>query len=252
MMQVGENWECTYCGHAQVLTVQRMHERAHAQNVQGWKEENLLPIVFISSIVCANQACRELTLFAALGRTSNKGSREQFLPPVQTWNLLPASSAKPQPDCIPESLRRDYYEACAIRDLSPKASATIIRRCLQGMIRDFCGISKKRLIDEIDALRELMNQGKAPAGVQPDSVEAIDHVRGIGNIGAHMESDINVIIDVDPNEAQTLIELTELLFDEWYVAREDRMRRLAKLKDIAQSKKDQKQQNTPPTTPGTI
>jgi hypothetical protein len=43
-------------------------------------------------------------------------------------------------------------------------------------------------------------------------VEAIDIVRNIGNIGAHMEADINVIVDVDPDEAQTLIELIETLF----------------------------------------
>jgi len=96
------------------------------------------------------------------------------------------------------------------------------------------------LIDEIIALRTRVQDGKAPLGVQPDTVEAIDHVRGIGNIGAHMEADINVIVDVDGNEAQTLIELTELLFDEWYVAREARTKRLEHLKSIADAKKEQK------------
>jgi hypothetical protein len=33
-------------------------------------------------------------------------------------------------------------------------------------------------------------------------VDAIDHVRKIGNIGAHMEADINVIVEVEPKEAQ--------------------------------------------------
>jgi hypothetical protein len=82
------------------------------------------------------------------------------------------------------------------------------------MIRDFCKISKHRLIDEIKELRKRVNEDQAPLGVQPDTVDAIDHVRKIGNIGAHMETDINVIVDVDPNEAQVLIELAELLFEE--------------------------------------
>ena len=56
----------------------------------------------------------------------------------------------------------------------------------------------------------------------PESVEAIDHVRTIGNIGAHMEKDIDLIIEVDPGEAQALIELIELLFEEWYVAKYER------------------------------
>jgi hypothetical protein len=147
-------------------------------------------------------------------------------------------------------LRRDYEEACAIRDLSPKASATITRRCIQGIIRDFCGISRNRLIGEINELRRLVDAGQAPPGVQADAVDAIDHVRQIGNIGAHMEGDINVIVDVDPDEAQVLIGLTELLFDEWYVAREQRTQRLAKLRVIAAEKKQIRHQKQlpPPDT----
>jgi hypothetical protein len=85
----------------------------------------------------------------------------------------------------------------------------------------------------------MVDAGQAPAGVQADTVDAIDHVRQIGNIGAHMEKDINLIVDVDPDEAQVLIELTELLFDEWYVARKTRTERLTKLGVIAGEKKEQ-------------
>ena len=42
-----------------------------------------------------------------------------------------------------------------------------------------------------------------------------------------------------------LIELTELLFDEWYVARAARTDRLGKLKSIAADKRDQKQAPSP-------
>ena len=41
--------------------------------------------------------------------------------PYLTRQIIPESSAKPQPDCIPAPLREDYYESCKIRDLSPKA-----------------------------------------------------------------------------------------------------------------------------------
>jgi hypothetical protein len=104
------------------------------------------------------------------------------------------------------------------------------------MIRDFCGIKKSRLIDEIKELRKRVDAGDAPRGVQHDSIDAIDHVRGIGNIGAHMEKDINTIIDVDPDEAQRLIELTEMLFEEWYEARHRRELRLKKIGAIAAEK----------------
>jgi hypothetical protein len=64
-----------------------------------------------------------------------------------------------------------------------------------------------------------------------------ESVRSIGNIGAHMEKDINLIIDVEPEEAQALIELTETLFQEWYVGRHERQQRLARVAKIAGEKK---------------
>lgn len=155
----------------------------------------------------------------------------------ETHHLRPENLSKQQPAYIPQPLREDYLEACLIRDKSPKASATLARRCLQGMIRDFCKISRGTLGGEIEALRKRVSEGSAPKGVTEESVDAIDAVRSIGSIGAHMEKDINVIVDVDPGEAQALIELIELLFDEWYVAQHRRASKLARVNSIAAEKK---------------
>jgi hypothetical protein len=106
------------------------------------------------------------------------------------------------------------------------------------MIRDFCGIAKSRLIDEIKELRKQLDDHTAAKGVTHESVDAIDAVRSVGNIGAHMEKDVNLIIDIEPGEAQMLIELIEMLFDEWYV---ERQRRDQKLKDILALSKDKAQ-----------
>jgi hypothetical protein len=240
MVARGDNWKCPYCGHAQVINEDRIRDHWYHQALQGWIGEGR-PTVGILAIICANDECRKLTLSASLGHAVARGNREMDIdPPITSWSLLPASSAKPQPDFIPKPIRDDYYEACAIRDLSPKASATITRRCLQGMIRDFCQISMRRLVDEIGELRNRVDSGNAPLGVQADSLDAIDAVRKIGNIGAHMEADINVIVDVDPDEAQTLIELVEALFAEWYVAAESRKRRFGNLQSIAAKKTQQK------------
>src|SRR3954453_3776153 len=43
--------------------------------------------------------------------------------------------------------------SCLIAALSPKASATLARRCLQWMIRDFSGLTAGRLVDEIEAIK---------------------------------------------------------------------------------------------------
>lgn len=127
--------------------------------------------------------------------------------------IRPLSSAKQFPEYIPEAIRKDYEEACAIVTLSPKASATLSRRCLQGMIRDFWKIKEKNLYNEISALKD-----KIPA----DLWSSIDALRQLGNIGAHMEKDTDVIVDIDPNEADSLIKLIELLMKEWYINREER------------------------------
>src|SRR3954447_26577331 len=92
---------------------------------------------------------------------------------------------------------RRLYEACRIRDLSPKACATLARRCIQGMIRDFCKVSMKTLNAEIIELRRLLAENAAPQGVTAESIDGIDHVRSVVNIGAHMESDVNLIVAID-------------------------------------------------------
>ena len=150
---------------------------------------------------------------------------------IHQWQLLPESEAMVLSDYIPQPIQQDYYEACRIRDLSPKASATLARRCLQGMIRDFWEIKKSQLKDEIDELKDK---------VDPDVWESIDAVRSVGNIGAHMEKDINIIVDVEPGEAQLLIGLIEQLVDDWYVARESRKKRTEEMKRLVANKEMQK------------
>lgn len=146
---------------------------------------------------------------------------------LKKWNLLPNSFAKVFPNYIPKPLIVDYEEACSIVEMSPKASATLSRRCLQGIIRDFWGIKKGRLVDEINALEEK---------IDPITWQSIDAVRKIGNIGAHMEKDINILIDVDPNEAKLLIQLIELLFEEWYIHKFEREKKLKAISGIVETK----------------
>lgn len=51
-------------------------------------------------------------------------------------------------------------------------------------------------------------------------------------IGAHMESEGAEILDVDPGEAELLIDLIETLIEDWYVTREERRKRLTDIKKI--------------------
>lgn len=230
-------WNCPYCDRAQILG---KNQDTHETVLDMGSPPRY--ILRSEAIRCLNPDCSGLNLSAILYKATMQNHPKRGYCwiseglPLESWRLMPESFAKPQPDYIPAALREDYTEACLIRDKSPKASATLARRCLQGMIRDFCRISKGTLNAEIDALEAAVNAGTAPLGVTPESVEAIDHVRKIGNIGAHMEKDIDLIVPIDPGEAQALIELIETLLEEWYVERQKRQVRLARVKAIREEK----------------
>jgi len=222
------NWECPFCGHKAVVhdgdegTVSSFRHLFDNDNKYGPQS------VRGQIIVCPNEECQEYTLHVTTYNCQPQYGQMKETEQREIWRLVPDSEAKVFPDYIPEPILADYQEACSIRDKSPRASATLSRRCLQGMIRDFWNVRKNRLIDEIDAIEDK---------VDPETWDAIDGVRQIGNIGAHMEKDINVIVDVDPGEAQLLIELVETLLAEWYVAKHERQRRMAAVKDAAAAKK---------------
>jgi hypothetical protein len=227
-------WHCPFCSAKQIVTEDttsdglvhlRMGRSRYGQVGIWWR-----------GIRCVNPECNDVALVVSLDELSHEGGwstkRE-----LERWELRPRSRAKPQPEYIPAPLVQDYIEACLIRHDSPKASATLSRRCLQGMIRDFCGIAEPTLAAEIRELKQRVDSGNAPKGVEAETIDAIDAVRSIGNIGAHMEKDINVIVDVDAGEAEALTDLIELLFEEWYVARRARQDKLAKITAIADAKK---------------
>jgi hypothetical protein len=220
-------WQCPFCNHHATIGDDNFaSNRFEFNNGTKYKWQALRTIV----VVCPNPECLEYTLELSLhDHASTGGNQYKDLEAKQTWSLIPASSAKVLPDYIPGPIVDDYNEACAIRDLSPKASATLARRCLQGMIRDFYGVTKGRLVEEIDAIKDK---------VDPSTWAGIDAVRQIGNIGAHMEKDINVIVDVDPTEAQLLINLIETLITDWYVVKHERESRLKALVSVAAAKKD--------------
>ena len=67
-------------------------------------------------------------------------------------------------------------------------------------------------------------------------MEAIDGARRIGNLAAHMDQDANLIVEVQPAEADGLIWLIRELADEWYVRHRERDKRMAELKTIADAK----------------
>ncbi len=230
-------WTCPFCSRHTTITSNDISSSSHQleiKNSQGYR------VALSSFIVCPNTKCKKFTFTVTL-RDLRK--REGPSPPygwahediLAKWDLIPESLAKPFPDYIPEVILTDYSEACLIQTKSPKASATLSRRCLQGILRDYWNVKPDTLSKEISKEIEQIKDK-----VEPSIWNAIDAVRKIGNIGAHMEKDINVIVDVEPNEAYLLIELIEILLKEWYVAREERNNRVSKITAIATSKEQER------------
>lgn len=219
------NFKCPYCNQSATITDPDMdlHWRKLYLEKPEVGETGLLTV----AITCPNKSCNKLILKISHTKAVLHSGNWRQSCIISEWKLLPESSAKVLPDYIPEPIKNDYFEACRIKDLSPKASATLSRRCLQGMIRDFWEVKKSSLKDEIDAIEEKV-----------DSLtwDAINSVRKVGNIGAHMEKDINMMINVDPKEAQLLIELIEQLVDDWYIERHNKKERLIKIKLLAEEK----------------
>ena len=209
---------CPFCGHEQVFSyscdvvTNGFFSKEDAEKIpEAYRKSSFV----IYTFRCNNEKCKGISVTAI-----NRISRKQI-------DLVPQVVMKHYPDYIPEAIRKDYEEANLIIESSPKAAATLLRRCLQGMIRDYWKIREETLYKEINGL-----EGK----VSSAQWNAIDALRKLGNIGAHMEKDVNMIVDIDIDESRKLLKLIELLLEKWYITRHDEEELLARITDIADEK----------------
>lgn len=222
-------WTCPYCDRN--ATIREDHDYISGNVSFEIKTAEGFRDLSWHFIVCPNPNCQMYALTVSIGEVDKGEMTGQGVnrKHINSWNLIPPSKAKLFPFYIPKAIRDDYTEACLIVDLSPKASATLARRCLQGIIRDFWKVKGGNLAEEIKQIKDKI-----------DSLTwgAIKAVRKVGNIGAHMEKDINLIIDVEPKEAELLIGLIETLVKDWYIARKEKEERLKEIKKLAVAKNE--------------
>ena len=95
---------------------------------------------------------------------------------------------------------------------SPKASAALSRRCLQHLLRTYANIKPGNLADEI---QEVIESRTLPSYLS----ESLDAIRLIGNFAAHpiKSTHTGEIIDVEPGEAEWILDVLESLFDFYFV-----------------------------------
>lgn len=237
------NFTCPHCGTVQVVTDACKNTATaslsigHCAELSETIDRGSLG-AYLFGIRCANESCNKACVYISLGTVHyNSGLTFDHGSKFQGDRLYPRPAGKPFPSSVPDHFIQDYREAWSIIDLSPKSSATLARRCLQGMIRDFCAIRERTLYHEIATLEAKLEADELPKGVDVETIEAMRALKDVGNIGAHMTEIEGVIVDVEPGEAEALLGLIEMLFNDWYVARAKRQKRLADIVALAEAKK---------------
>lgn len=212
----GGDWQCQFCGLKTVLPSGRVQETLASPPVACAQGPCTFRLVLM---VCPNQECNAMSavMEVYVYEDDGRGGRRIASGPSQTWKIIPTSNAKQFPDYVPEKITKEYNDASAVLEINPNAAATLARRCLQAIVRDFFAVKKNTLADELDAVKEK---------VDPETWGAIEVVRKTGNVGKNMEKGVNLVFDSDPGEPQLLIGLIEILIEECYVARQARKQRL--------------------------
>lgn len=226
------SWTCPFCNQPVTITKEDIRDGSSILAIENAEREQMLTSRFI---VCPNPDCKRFALEVKLGKATWYSGTWHQGKPIKAWQLIPQSKAQSFPDYIPKAIKDDYNEACLIKDLSPKASASLARRCLQGIIRDFWGVKGDSLKEEIGLIKNK---------VEKLTWDAIEAVRKVGNIGAHMEKDVNLIVDIEPNEAELLINLIETVLKDWYIARHERESRLTALAELGAKKEEARKSKT--------
>jgi Domain of unknown function (DUF4145) len=214
-------WHCPFCSTDQTVTDkgrQVSFADLALENAEGPRR------LVVRFVVCPNPRCRQFSLSASLHGLEVSGTRAYTGKHLRSWSLVPPSRARSFPVELPPQVLEDYREACLTVELSPKVAAALARRCLSAMLRDYWRVQPGSLSDEFRQVKGTMD---------PLTWEAIEAVRKNGAIGARMEQEGAEIQDAEPGEAKLLIGLIEMLIEDWYVAREERRRRLEGIRQIA-------------------
>jgi len=154
--------------------------------------------------------------------------------------LLPKSTPRePIPKDVEKIFVNDYDSAVKLLSIDANASAAYSRKVLQHYIERKLEIKKSDLKQEIKTLKEL---NRYPS----DLIDMFDNIRHYGVFAVHAKTDkiTGEIIEVDYDEAESLLDILEELFEYDYVrpARiKERNKKLQKkLKDSKSSQNEPK------------
>ena len=140
-----------------------------------------------------------------LGKMTAEAIHESVVWPQQ-------SASRKAPVDVQPALAQIFGEAADVLSVSARASAALSRRCLQQLLRDHADVKPGQLINEIE---EAIGGGGLPSALTTD----LHAIRQVGNFAAHPQKNTSTseILDVEPGEAEWLLDLLESLFDHYFV-----------------------------------
>jgi hypothetical protein len=217
----GNGWTCPWCNYGIIINEDH-YSMEHIDNFRR---------ITVTQAKCPRSQCEQYSYQIYRNQIIRNHLGRGIRTDVLVFEYPPLTIRTfPNEANIPGAVIEDYKEALLILNQSPKAAATLLRRALQGMIRDRFNVSgQPTLYHEIDAITDQ---------ISPEIRQALLDIKDIGNIGAHMQQDVNLIIEVDAEEVQTLSHMVELLINEWYVQRMKRENLIQKVRNVAQDLKD--------------
>ncbi|MDE2667527.1 MAG: DUF4145 domain-containing protein [Acidobacteriota bacterium] len=126
--------------------------------------------------------------------------------------VYPKHNSRPVPPEVDEKFAQDFREACLVIAVSEKASAALSRRCLQNLLREKSRVKASHLVQEI---QDVIASNQLPNRIN----ESLDAVRQVGNFATHPVKSKNTgeVIDVEPAEAEWLLDTLEQLFEFYFV-----------------------------------
>lgn len=165
--------------------------------------------------------CKSLAL--KIVAMNGKDSGTFFARTIYPYSIRPSMA----PDTLDAAIKKAYDEARHVLVFSPMSAAVLARRCVQHTIRTKMAIKAKDLFSEIaEAIKsDLLSR---------PTKDSLDHIRTIGNWGAHpCDDQANTLIEVSSEDATYTLDTLEMLFNDLYVA----PARAAKMKASIAAKK---------------
>jgi len=198
---------CPHCN----IAIHDNFESIHEVYNKPWQGLYISKIeYFLHQMICPS--CDMPILKMQIVKAMLDSNRDVFFAPVQEYLIYPKYNKAVCPKEVPDEYKKDFLEAQAIREISPKSSAALCRRILQQLLRKEARVSPSNLNNEID---EFLKRNGLPSHITDD----LHSLRKIGNFAAHPKEDIaGHILDVDQDEVEWCLNIISSLFDYFLIA----------------------------------